>query len=172
MAIYSSAGRKLAGILDRPNGATTTNPTTADRNFYHNTLKATYVADDAGTYVATAAAGGIFAGMSSITFSNGAAFNSLDGQTYDVAFPDVLTPQPGAVSALTYSGGTGGTAAIQVPGTGGKGNIVMFAFPFETITSASLRQTAMGNVLSFLGARSRSRPASTDRTPTRLLAQS
>lgn len=122
------------------------------RTFYENTLLGNYVADDANTYTATAAAGGIFNGMSGIVFSNGTAFSQLDGQMYDVATPDVIAPQAGAVSALTYSGGTGGTAAIQVLGTGGKGNIVMFGFPFEAITSASNRQTAMGDILSFLDA--------------------
>jgi hypothetical protein len=121
------------------------------RTFYESTLKANYVSDDAGTYTATADVSGIFAGMSSFVFSNGTAFSQLDSQMYDVAFPDVIAPQAGAVSALTYSGGTGGTAAIQVPGTGGRGNLVMFAFPFEAMTNASRRQNAVGNILSFLG---------------------
>jgi hypothetical protein len=137
------SGSEIGWDLDQQNNG---------RSFYESTLLANYVADDAGTYTATASAGGIFAGMSSFVFSNGSAFSQLDGQLYDVAFPDVIAPQAGAVSALTYSGGTGGTAAIQVPGTGGKGNIVMFAFPFEAITNATRRQNAMGNILSFLGA--------------------
>jgi hypothetical protein len=137
------SGSEIGWDLDQQNNG---------RSFYESTLLANYVADDAGTYTATANAGGIFAGMSSFVFSNGSAFSQLDGQLYDVAYPDVIAPQPGAVSALTYSGGTGGTAAIQVQGTGGKGNIVMFAFPFEAITNATRRQDAMGNILSFLGA--------------------
>ena len=137
------SGSEIGWDLDQQNNG---------RTFYESTLKANYVADDAGTYTATADAGGIFAGMSSFVFSNGTAFSQLDSQMYDVAFPDVIAPQAGAVAALTYSGGTGGTAAIQVLGTGGKGNIVMFAFPFEAMTNASRRQNAMGNILSFLGA--------------------
>jgi len=43
----------------------------------------------------------------------------------------------GALTALTYSGGTGGTAAIQVRGTGGAGSIILFGFPFETMTVLS-----------------------------------
>jgi hypothetical protein len=136
------SGSEIGWDLDQSNNG---------RPFYETTLKANYVADDANTYAAVAAGGGIFAGMSSLTFSNGATFNSLDSQLYNVAFPDVIAPQAGAVSALTYSGGTGGTAAIQVQGTGGQGSIVMFAFPFETITDAARRQTAMGRVLDFFG---------------------
>jgi hypothetical protein len=136
------SGSEIGWDLDQNNNG---------RPFYENMLKANYVADDANTYTATGAVGGIFAGMTGIAFSNGATFNSLDSQLYNVAFPDVIAPQAGAVSALTYSGGTGGTAAIQVQGTGGSGSIVMLAFPFETITDATRRQVAMGRVLDFFG---------------------
>lgn len=120
------------------------------RTFYETTLKANYVSDDAGTYTATAAGSGIFAGLSNLEFSNGATFSNLDGQLYDVSTPDVLTPQAGATSALTYSGGIGGTAAIQVVGTGGLGSIVLFGFPFETITAAASREAVMDRVLDLL----------------------
>ena len=54
------------------------------------------------------------------------------------------------MSALTYSGGLGGTAAIQVAGTGGKGNVVLFAFPFESMTLVAARRIgAMGKILDF-----------------------
>ncbi|HVT30073.1 MAG TPA: N-acetylmuramoyl-L-alanine amidase [Lacipirellulaceae bacterium] len=121
------------------------------RSFYENTLQTNYVADDANTYAVTANAGGIFGGMSGFAFSNGSSFSQLDGQMYNVDFPDVIAPQAGAASALTYSGGTGGTAAIQAQGAGGKGSIVMFGFPFETITGAASRQEAMGRILDFFG---------------------
>ena len=134
------SGSEIGWDLDQQNNG---------RTFYETTLKANYVNDDANTNTATAVAAGIFAGMSSFVFSTGSSFSQLDGQMYDVDYPDVIAPQAGAVSALTYSGGTGGTAAIQVAGTGGKGSIVMFGFPFETITSAARRQTAMGRILDF-----------------------
>lgn len=134
------SGSEIGWDLDQQNNG---------RTFYETVLKGNYVSDDANTYNVAAVGGGIFAGMANFGFSNGAAFSSLDGQLYNVAYPDVITPQAGAVSALSYSGGLGGTAAIQVQGTGGAGNIVMFAFPFETITSASTRQIAMGRILDF-----------------------
>jgi hypothetical protein len=136
------SGSEIGWDLDQQNNG---------RTFYESTLKGNYVADDAGTYTATADAGGIFAGMSSFVFSNGSAFSSLDGQLYNVEAPDVIAPQAGAISALTYSGGTGGTAAIQVTGTGGAGNIVMFGFPFEAMTNATRRQDAIDRVLDFFG---------------------
>ncbi len=121
------------------------------RTFYENTLKANYVADDANTYAVTANVGGIFAGMSGFAFSDGSSFSQLDGQMFNVEYPDVIAPQAGAVASLTYSGGSGGTAAIQAQGTGGSGSIVLFGFPFETITNVTRQQEAIGRILDFFG---------------------
>ncbi len=121
------------------------------RTFFRTTLGAGYSSDDAGTYQVTAPAGGIFAGLSGIGFSNGSSFASLDGQTYNVAYPDVLTAQAGSTVALTYSGGTGGAAAIQRAGAAGRGNVVLAGFPFETITQAATRTSVMDRVLGYFG---------------------
>lgn len=120
-------------------------------SFYEGTLKTNYIADDANTYNVVAAAGGIFTGLSGFSFSNGATFTGADGQLYNVDYPDVIAPLAGAQSALTYSGGTGGTAAIQVQGVDGNGSIVYLAFPFETITTAANRAAVMDRVLDFFG---------------------
>lgn len=124
-------GAEIAWDLDHLNNG---------RSFYQNTLKGTYVADDANTYSVNGAAGGIFAGMS-ISFDNGAQF-------YDSEYPDVINPQAGAQTALTYANGAGG-AGIQVVGTGSRGRIVMFGFPFETITTAANRASVIGKVFGF-----------------------
>lgn len=121
------------------------------RTFFRTTLGAGYSADDAGTYQVTAASGGIFAGLSGFSFSNGSTYTGLDGQTYNVAYPDVLTAQTGSAVALSYSGGTGGAAAIQRTGTGGRGSVVVAGFPFETITQAAVRTSVMERVLGFFG---------------------
>lgn len=119
------------------------------RTFYESTLKTNYVSDDAGTYSAAGNSGSIFTGLGTFSFSNGAAFSSLDGQLYNVDYPDVIAPLGGALSALTYSGGTGGTAAIQASAANGIGNLVIFGFPFETITTAANRAAVMDRVLDF-----------------------
>ncbi|MCC7334467.1 MAG: N-acetylmuramoyl-L-alanine amidase [Pirellulaceae bacterium] len=119
------------------------------RSFFRNTLGASYVADNANTYTITAASNSIFAGLADFNISDGSVFSSLDGQTYDVAFPDVLSPGTGAQAALMYSGGSGGVAAVQKAGTAGQGSLVMFGFPFETIVDPSLRSAVMDNVLEF-----------------------
>lgn len=110
------------------------------RTFYNNSLRADYVSDDANTYNVVGAAGSIFEGLS-FSFDNG-------NQFYNVDFPDVISPLGGATTALTYVGGTGGGAGIQYDsGTGTK--VVNVAFPFETITSDTIRNDFLGRVLDF-----------------------
>ena len=127
-------GSEIGWDLDQANNG---------RTFFESTLKANYVSDDANTYNVVAPAGGIFAGLS-FSFDNGSQF-------YNVNYPDVIAPQAGAISALTYSGGTGGSAGVQVAGVGGRGSVVVFGFPFETITTAANRAAVMDRVLDFFG---------------------
>ncbi|GAB4108343.1 MAG: N-acetylmuramoyl-L-alanine amidase [Phycisphaeraceae bacterium] len=112
------------------------------RSFYNNTLRADYVSDDAGTHTVTGVTGSIFEGLT-FSFDDGTLF-------YDSEFPDVINPTAGAVSALSYVGGIGGGAAIQKKGSA-DGDVVMLAFPFETITTAADRAQVMEAVLTFFG---------------------
>jgi hypothetical protein len=135
------SGSEIAWDLDQQNNG---------RAFFENTLKGNYVSDDANTYAVTGSAGGIFAGLN-FSFDNGAVF-------YNAEFPDVVNPQAGAQVALNYSGGTGGNAAIQVAGAGGRGSIVMLGFPFETVTTAADRAAVIDRVIAFFGLAASSRP--------------
>jgi D-alanyl-D-alanine carboxypeptidase len=132
-------GAEIGWDLDRPSG-----PATTDRDFYHNQLHALFFNDDANTYSFAPSAGGLFVGNNSGTFDNGTH------GSYNVDFPDVLTPTNSSVAAILYSGGVGGAAAVQYPGTGNGGKVVNWGFPFETITSASVRDAYMSDVLRFL----------------------
>jgi hypothetical protein len=128
------SGAEIAWDLDQQNNG---------RTFYEDTLLGNYVADDANTYTVSGTAGGIFAGLS-FSFDDGTLF-------YNAEFPDVINPQPGAQPALSYMLGSGGNAAIQVAGTGGRGSIVMLGFPFETITTAANRAAVIDRVFDFFG---------------------
>jgi hypothetical protein len=134
-------GSEIGWDLDQQSGG---------RAFYENTLKGNYIADSAGTYTVAPAGGGIFAGLGNIGFSNGAAFSSLDGQVYNVNSADVISPQAGATAALNYGNGSG-AAAIQAAGSGGRGGVVMFGFPFEAITTAASRAAVIDRVFDFFG---------------------
>jgi D-alanyl-D-alanine carboxypeptidase len=132
------SGSEIGYDLDRSSG-----PTAADRVFYHNQLRAIFANDDANTYGFTPSAGGIFVGNTVSGFDNGTK------GTYNVDFPDVLTPTNGSVQALAYSGGTGGAAAVTYDGSLGGGKLVYWGFPFETITNSAARDAYMSDVMRF-----------------------
>ena len=115
------------------------------RAFYHDSLQADYVADDANTYDVQGEPGSIFEGLS-LTFDNGS-------QYYDTNFPDVIVPRGTADTGLTYVGGphAGEGAAIVFDGGEAGGDVVMLGFPFETIVNASQRQAVMARALEFMG---------------------
>ncbi|MFN7138293.1 MAG: D-alanyl-D-alanine carboxypeptidase, partial [Limisphaerales bacterium] len=136
------SGAEIGWDLDRNSG-----PTIADRSFYRNYLRAALngdANDDANTYTFSPIANGLFTSNPSGTFDNGSVL-------YDVAFPDVLTPVNGGVAAINYVGGRGGAAAVTYDGSLGGGRVVNFGFPFEAITSATVREAYMSDVLRFFG---------------------
>lgn len=131
------SGSEIAWDLDRGSG-----PTTADRNFLHNQLHATYAADSSGAWDFGGSGGSLFAGNTNGAFDNGSK------GIYRVGYPDVLTPTgTGTVTAIQYTNNL--SAAISYNGTAGGGKVVYLGFPFETISSASTRNAYMADVLSF-----------------------
>jgi len=136
------SGADVAYDLDRASG-----PTVADRSFLHNQLHAAFTNDNSTSYTGVPVGGGIFSGRASVTVDDGSK------GIYWVQTPDVLGPYgAGAVVAMNYSGGTGGAAAIQYDGSAGGGRVVLFGFPFETITSSARRNEYLTDVLNFLSA--------------------
>ena len=135
-----ASGAEIGWDLDRTSG-----PTTADRNFFHTNLHAAYTNDDSGVYTVTNVAGSIFNGLPNATFDDGSK------GIYMVGYPDVIGAfGSGASAALNYVGVTSGAAAIQYDGSAGGGKVVCFGFPFETITSSSVRSQYMTAILNFL----------------------
>ena len=127
------SGSEVAWDLDNLNNG---------RSFFNNVLSADYVGDDAGTHSVQGVSGSIFDGLS-FSFDDGSMY-------YDAEFPDQINPLGAGQAALSYVGGSGGTAAIQKKGST-DGDIVMMAFPFEIITSESARADVMEAVLNFFG---------------------
>ncbi|MFZ5516376.1 MAG: FlgD immunoglobulin-like domain containing protein [Candidatus Zhuqueibacterota bacterium] len=115
-------------------------------SFYHNYLKASYVADDANVYQVSGVAGSIFEGLASIHFDDGSH------GTYDVDWPECMAPYSGASVCLNYDG-TAYHAAIQYEGTFGAsqqtGRLVHFGFPFETVFPDSNRNRLMERILDY-----------------------
>ena len=109
--------------------------------FYANTLRASYVADDAQTHTANSTAGGLFNGLGAINFDDGSH------GWYDVNSADVFSPSSGATSALVYN-----TASAAVEYANGCTRLVYAGIPFETIYPRATRQAMMTRLLNFLGA--------------------
>ena len=141
------SGSEIAWDLDRTSG-----PSTADRNFFHNQLHASLISntnDDSGMYSFAPASGSIFTGNPTGAFDDGSK------GIYWVGYPDAVTPTGiGAAAALSYPCYSGGVAGVRYDGTAGGGKVVYFGFPFETITSSSVRSGYMTDVLKYF-----SRPA-------------
>ena len=113
-----------------------------DRAFYTSTLRVEYAGDDAETYEVAPAAGSIFAGLGSFRFDAAGM--------YDADYPDQIAPTSGSTPTLTYSGGQGGTAAIQYQSEVTTcPRLVYFGFPFETIRPEQ-RYDVMARVMGFL----------------------
>ncbi len=111
-------------------------------SFAQNLLRIGYAGDDANTFNVSPAAGSILDGVSSFNF------NPQLGAPYDVRTPDRLAPGADATACLNYVGGSGGVAGVQL--TLGVYNVVVFGFPFETITDAGARADVMGRIIAFL----------------------
>ena len=113
-----------------------------DPAFLHNTLHTDYIADDAHTFSLQVIQGSIFDGLSNFSFD-------APGE-YIADFPDIIAPLSGATSCLSYSGGSGGTAAIQYEDISRR--LIVMGFPFEVI-QPHMRSAVMGAALEYLGTR-------------------
>lgn len=132
-----ASGAELGWDLDAYGSA-------ADKAFFTNYLRAAYVRDDAGTYQVTAKAGGLAAGLGTLTFDNGS------NKIYDVDYPDVLAACGGAATALVYSASSASAtnAAIQ---SSNVWRTVVMGFPFETLVDPAARTGLMASVVRFFG---------------------
>jgi hypothetical protein len=109
-------------------------------SFYHNSLHATYVSDDAGTFTVKPTAGGLFDGLGELAFYTPARIV--------VDYPDVITPSSGGVAQLSYVGGAGGTAAVAYDGVY---RVVNLGFPIESVDGKEARADILDRVLTFFG---------------------
>lgn len=114
-----------------------------DEAFALNYLKCGYAADgtNGNGYGFSGLPGTICAGMTG-------AFDNGTGGTFDVRFPDLLTPQSGARSVMSYT--TGGTAAVAYTGTFGggtaTGSVFVLGFPLESVTTPAARNAIVNAV--------------------------
>jgi hypothetical protein len=124
--------------------------TTSDKDFYNNYLKAAYVADapNGGTanscYNSTVQTS--FYTLDSTQFDNGTH------GVYNVDYPDVFSVSSGATGDMTYCSGMEVCAlhySGMFPSGSLSGKLVHWAFPFETVYSASQRNSMMASIIDF-----------------------
>jgi hypothetical protein len=126
--------------------------TTADKQFYNNYLKASYVADapnnTAGTYYTSLIqpiVTSIYASHDTIDFDNGTH------GTYNVNYPDVIATINGSAPDLHYTSANTDYACLHYAGifSGGTsiGKLVYMSYPFETIYPNTMRDTVMKDIL-------------------------
>ncbi len=126
--------------------------TSADKQFYNNYLKASYVADapngTSATYYSSFAqnmTSSIYRSNDTINFDNGTH------GTYNVSYPDVIATINGSSPDLHYATSITDYSCLHYAGvfTGGvsTGKLVYMSYPFETIYPAAMRDTVMKDVL-------------------------
>lgn len=113
----------------------------SDQDFYHNYLKANYVADSSSDSTVAGSGG------ASAFLTDAFSFGSGDAP-YLPGFPDVISAN-GSADALEYS--VGNVAGVQYVGTFGSsstpGAVIYVGFAFETLDSETQRETFMARVL-------------------------
>ncbi|UCH62847.1 MAG: T9SS type A sorting domain-containing protein [Fidelibacterota bacterium] len=126
--------------------------TTTDLQFYQNYFKAKYVSDDAagGGHTIIPVSGSIIDGLGFIGFDDGTH------GTYDVDWPDGISPAGGSKLIATYQGVDAarvGGAGIAYEGTFGNSSatshLVYLAVGFETIYPANVRDLLMERFMNF-----------------------
>ncbi|HOY30707.1 MAG TPA: T9SS type A sorting domain-containing protein [Bacteroidales bacterium] len=124
----------------------------ADKDFYHNYLKAAYTNDapngQSGVYYqAQPSSSSIFAGSGPFYYDDGTH------GTYNVNYPDVITQQGGSAACLEYSGLTTNYAGVcysgLFPGGSRPGKLINMGIPFETIYPESTRNNLMHYILNY-----------------------
>ncbi len=140
------SGSEIAWDLDHKGSST-------DQSFYHNYLKAQYVADapdgkKATFYTCQAIAGGLFDGLPDFNFDNGTH------GTFDVDWPDAIKPLNGAKAILKYKGAKNSTIAGILfegtfPGGSAQGKLVNLGVPFETVYYSDKRNALMSKIFDF-----------------------
>ncbi|MBN1475239.1 hypothetical protein JXA47_00650 [Candidatus Sumerlaeota bacterium] len=121
-----------------------------DQDFYHDYLRASYVADDSGdhTVVGTGSVPVVSAfGTHAFSYGDGGDAPYLPG------YPDLIAAN-GSDAALEYSAGN--VAGVQYAGTFGSGSqpgmLIYLGFAFETVYPEAARVQMMEDVLTWFGA--------------------
>ncbi|MBI3519049.1 MAG: T9SS type A sorting domain-containing protein [Bacteroidetes bacterium] len=140
------SGSEIAWDLD--NSGTTT-----DKAFISNYLKANYAFDAPNSQASTWYKSINETGNSIFNFTDTVYFDNGTHGTYNVDYPDVITPVNGGVSTLKYTNNSSSTSAVyfsgMFPSGTVNGKLVYFGFPLETIYNTTKRDILVGDCWHF-----------------------
>jgi len=140
------SGSEIAWDLDNSG-------TTADKAFIANYLKANYAFDTPNNQASTwyksvnEISNSVFNLTDTVYFDNGTH------GTYNVDYPDVLTPVNGGISTLKYTNNATSTSAVYFSGLFPSGTVtgklIYIGFPFESIYDVSIRNSVINDCWNF-----------------------
>jgi hypothetical protein len=127
--------------------------TVADKNFFANYLKASYVSDAPNNQASTWYKSVNEPSNSIFNFTDTIYFDNGTNGTYNVDYPDVIAPINGGVSTLQFTNLNTNKSGIYFSGlfpSGAiAGKLVYLTFPFETIYNTAKRTSLMNDILTF-----------------------
>ncbi len=129
-------------------------PTTADKNFYHNFLKARYYSDapldqSGEYYAANSIECAVFNKLGKVNFDDGSH------GTINVDWPDAIKPANGSAACMTFDdvSAENGVAGIEYagifPGGTKPGKLVYLTFPVETVYPEEKRTEIIRAVMNY-----------------------
>lgn len=127
--------------------------TASDKAFINNYLKASYAADAPNGQASTWYKNVNVSTSSILNLTDTLLFDNGTNGTYNVDYPDVLTPLNGGIATLRYTNNATSNSAIYFSGifpsgtTAGKS--VYFGFPLETVYNISKRNQLFKDVWTF-----------------------
>lgn len=127
--------------------------TTADKSFYNNYLKASYVADAPNGQASTWYKSVKEPFNNLFTFTDTTFFDNGTNGSYNVDYPDVITPLNGSASCLKFTNSGSNVGGINYSGifSGGTASakLVYITFPFETIVTSAKRNSMFRDIWNY-----------------------
>ncbi|MGZ4090860.1 MAG: T9SS type A sorting domain-containing protein, partial [Bacteroidia bacterium] len=140
---FFTSGSEIGWDLDN-------NGSAADKFFYNNYLKASYVADAPNNQASLWYKTVKDASSNVFTFNDTCVFDNGTNGTYNVDYPDVITPLNGSSSVLKFTNNSTSYAGVAYsgifPAGTAAGKLVYLTFPFETITTGLKRNSMFEDV--------------------------
>jgi hypothetical protein len=140
------SGSEIAWDLDNSG-------TVADKSFFANYLKASYVSDAPNNQASTWYKSVNETSNSIFNFTDTIYFDNGTNGTYNVDYPDVIAPVNGGVSTLQFTNLITNKSGIYFSGLFPSGTVagklVYLTFPFETVYNTAKRTSLMNDILTF-----------------------